>query len=108
GRLKRSDTALVKAIALAQSLGDRALLAAALLHQGWTRIDLSMYREAIVSTERALEIFRQLSDRDGTAIALVQLSNLQVRMGNYRAVGPLIEQALEGINPKGEIAGKAM
>jgi len=82
-------------------------MAAALLQQGRTRIDLSMYREAIVATERALEIYRELNDRDGIALALVLLSKVQVRMGNYKTVRQLIEQALEGISPESRIAAFA-
>ena len=107
GRLKESESILLTAVALAESLSDEAAIAAALLQQGQTRIGLSLYREAKASLEEALAIYRRIEDREGVALVLVQLSSVQVAMGDYDTTAQLIEQALAGISADSHIAATA-
>ncbi len=108
GRMKESESALEEAVAFARASDDQATLAAALLQQGRTCVGLSrMYCEANAPVEKALEIYRRLSDQEGTTLALVELGSIQSKMGNYEAAAQLCEQVLDSTSPMGHSAAVA-
>ncbi len=107
GNLKESQSFLKEAISLAASLGDDAALASAFLIEGQTEISLSQYTDAISSTNRAIEVFNRLQDRHGTALALIQLSNVYAAIGKYEEVEHLIAKVLEIAVDNEEVATTA-
>jgi tetratricopeptide (TPR) repeat protein len=68
---------------------------------------LSQYREATLVTEQALELYRQLNDVEGAALALLQLGGVKVRLGHYAAAADFAQQALADVALNSQIAAVA-
>jgi DNA-binding winged helix-turn-helix (wHTH) protein/tetratricopeptide (TPR) repeat protein len=107
GRLKEAEAIWAEAIALSRQANEPNGLASALLQQGLTRTSLSLYQKANVSTEEALEIYHRAADREGEALALIQMSRGELGMGNYAASARFIEAALRLVGADERIAAIA-
>ncbi|TVQ07245.1 MAG: tetratricopeptide repeat protein, partial [Leptolyngbya sp. DLM2.Bin27] len=70
--------------ALAQSAEERKAEAGRLLDQGVEQFNVSQFREALRSWEQALEIYREIEDRDGEGRALGNLGIAYGSLGDYR------------------------
>ncbi len=99
GRMKDSEAALVTALALAETLGDRARTAGSLLSLSQTRFGRAHYSETIAPAERALEIYGEIGDEEGVSLALLHLSNARVAMGDYGQAATLLEMMLQVVEP---------
>jgi tetratricopeptide (TPR) repeat protein len=99
GRIKESEAALDAALSLAETLGDRAKVAGALLSLSQTRFGRAHYRDSIASAERALEIYGELGDQEGVILALFHLSSARVAMGDYGQAATLVEMMLQVAEP---------
>jgi CHAT domain-containing protein/Flp pilus assembly protein TadD len=65
-----------------------------LVEQGIRQFNTSQFYEAERSVSRALEIYRQISDRRGEGIALSHLGNAHSALGNYQQAADYYENYL--------------
>ncbi|GAA3931326.1 hypothetical protein Aau02nite_56870 [Amorphoplanes auranticolor] len=98
---RRNDysTALIHAqcaLEIYTALGDSAWQARTLNSVGWYQAQLSMYREALLTCDKAIDVFRRLPDPDrhGEADTLDSLGYVYHQLGDHDRARQLYEDAL--------------
>ncbi|MGJ5675312.1 MAG: tetratricopeptide repeat protein [Nostochopsis sp.] len=72
-----------KSVVLGQTTDARKAEAARLLQQGGKQFQASQFTTALQSWEQALQIYREIKDREGEGAALGNLGNAYGALGNY-------------------------
>ncbi len=93
--------------ALAQTQSDKKEEADRLLQQGIQQFDISQYREALQSWQKALEIYRDIGDRNGEANSLNNLGNVYQSLGEYPKAIDFYQQSLAIFQEIGDRNGEA-
>jgi DNA-binding winged helix-turn-helix (wHTH) protein/tetratricopeptide (TPR) repeat protein len=106
GKQRAADTVLIEAAQVADSSGDRRLLAAALLQRARAQSCLGNPRRAIRLTEEALAHYRELQDDSGIGLAAVELATLQVAIGKYANAAVLL-RSVSDATVNSELASRA-
>ncbi|MCF3643571.1 CHAT domain-containing protein [Planktothrix agardhii] len=78
----------------AQTVTEREAEADRLLEQGIQQYKTSQYQAAIQSLETALNIFREIGDRNGEGKALIALGNAYSDLGQYQKAIEFYQQSL--------------
>jgi predicted ATPase len=94
GQSKAGSRDLVRALASAKNLGDRALEARVTHELGHALASRGEAAAAGEHFERALAICREIGDRSGAGDALASLGALTARQGRLDEAAPLVERAL--------------
>ena len=92
---------------LAQAQSEQQVEADRLLQQGNQQFQVSQYREALQSWQKALDIFQQIGDRGGVAKSLNNLGNAYYSLGDYRKAIEFYQQSLaiyQEIRDRGGVA----
>lgn len=95
GRSAEAVSALGEAVAIAERLGNRWVLATSLLNLGATRLKDGRTAEARDLFERALSIYEEIGDRHFTARILTQLANAALADGRPGEAKALARRAAE-------------
>lgn len=106
GRRAEQGETVEEAIASAESLGEKPLLATVLLRKASACAYLSDEAAAKRAAERALEIYRSAADRPGEAEALRELGFLSWRAGDYSSALRHAREALALHRNLGDVAGE--
>jgi CHAT domain-containing protein/Tfp pilus assembly protein PilF len=77
-----------------------------LLQQGFQQFNLSQFQEAIISWERALDLYRAAGNRQGEVNALENLGVAHNSLGQYRSAIEIFEQLLSVFRELGNLAGE--
>ena len=73
-----------------------------LLQQGNQQSQISQYREAFQSWQKALEIYREIGDREGEAKSLNNLGNAYESLGEYQRAIDFYQQSLAIFKERGD------
>ena len=92
----------------AQTTPDRKAEADRLLAQGLQLYQTSRYREAIPVLESALQIYRDIKDKNGEAVSLVNLGAVYDSLGQYQKAIDFYQQSLEIRTQIGDLNGEAV
>ncbi|MEO0966756.1 MAG: tetratricopeptide repeat protein, partial [Cyanobacteria bacterium J06639_18] len=76
-----------------------------LLNQGIELYQKSQFKAALQSWEQALQIYREIKDRDGEGDILGNLGNVYLSLGEYKKAIELFQQALAIFKQIGDKAG---
>ena len=106
GRIREAASATDRAVTLASSSGDGALLGHALFLRGITEIALSHYVEARAALAQALDLFLEGGKETAVSRALVQLAVVEAAVGHYDRAALLVEELRAG-HPVDDIAALA-
>jgi DNA-binding winged helix-turn-helix (wHTH) protein/tetratricopeptide (TPR) repeat protein len=103
GRLKEAQALLARTIAMADREERPALLASAMVQQAVTESSLGHYLNACQSADRASQLYRDLGDREGEALAVLQHASAEVALGRYEAAAPRVLELLKDIDPESQV-----
>lgn len=107
GRLKESETKVAACVALAEELADTAAEGAAWLQGARTAGALGRYADAVRQAERARDLFTETGDRDGQALARLQLATIYAATGEYEQVRRIAEEIAKLVPADSETAAVA-
>ncbi len=93
---------------LAQTQSDKKAEADRLLQQGNQYFYISQYREAMQSWQKALEIYRDIGDRNDEAKSLGNLGSAYLSLGEYGKAIDFYQQSLAIIQEIGDREGVAI
>src|SRR5258708_29051925 len=85
---------LQESLAIRRGLGNAREIAATLSELSTHHLQSDELGKARECQEEALAIFRELGDRIGEGIGLLNLGGIAVRQGDHRSAGGLFEQSL--------------
>ncbi|ERT04965.1 TPR repeat family protein [Lyngbya aestuarii BL J] len=98
---------LAESPVLAQSQDQRKAQADQLLEQGIQQYKTSQFQEALQSFQQALEIYREIGDRNGEGRSLGSLGNAYRRLGQYQEAIEFYQQWLTIAREIGDRNGEA-
>ena len=84
-----------KALAISRELGDKSMIAEGMTHS----LGLSLYREgdyerAEVLLRESLELFQELGNKEGVALASIILALIPIQLGDYQTASELAKASL--------------
>lgn len=94
GTFGESRQAIVRALRLAERLGDPALLAFLLQQQANFAFECGQWQEARMDYERAVELIRPMKGAWGTVYCLLGLGRLYLAEGQWAAAAAVLEEGL--------------
>jgi tetratricopeptide (TPR) repeat protein/DNA-binding winged helix-turn-helix (wHTH) protein len=108
GDLKREQVLAAQAAGKAKALGARALMARALLSEGWALDNLGEFDAAIQAADEAKQIFASVGDKAGVARSLKNVGDTLTDRGDFAKAKATYEEALPICRAIGYKTGEAV